>query len=376
MTASYRIPLCRPSVTAATRERVCAVLDSGFLTEGAVTREFENAVQKYLGGGHVLATTSCTTGLELALRAVGIGPGDEVIVPDFTYPATADVVAIVGATPVLVDVDPRTMVINPDAANAAITARTRAIIAVSAFGNPCDYRRLNAIKQTHDLIIIEDAAPALGASYEGVAVGRLADISVFSLHPRKFITTGEGGLVVTDNARWAAWMNSYKRFGMETDGERPLPSFVRIGTNFKLSDILSAVGLEQMSRIEPLLARRRALAARYIERLRDLPGVALPDVTPGGVHAYQSFCILVDRRDQLLKAMREQGIEVQIGTFALHREPVFAVGGPARIAGSLTGSALSYERSLALPLYDALTEEDQDTVVAALSAAIAETLRS
>ena len=251
-----KIPLIKPYMDQQIKDKVCQVLDSGYLTEGPVTREFEQALRDYLGCGYALAVTSCTTGLELALRALSIGPGDEVIIPDYTYPATADVVAIVGATIVLVDIDRETMLIDYDALEAAITPKTRAVIPVSLFGNPLDYDRLRAIKEKYGLYLVEDAACALGAEFRGVKVGNQADISVFSFHPRKFITTGEGGLITTNNPIWHDWMDSYKHFGMGAAGSRLTTNFVQIGTNYKLSNLLAAVGLGQMARIEALLSRR------------------------------------------------------------------------------------------------------------------------
>lgn len=214
MTDKKKIPLIRPYITEEVKQEVNRVLDSGYLTEGPVTAALENAVRDYIGCGHVLAVCNCTVGLEMALRALGIGPGDEVIVPDYTYPATVDVINIVGATAILVDICTETMLIDYDAAEAAITDRTSAIMPVSLFGNPLNWDRLSQIKKKHDLFIIEDAACSLGATYKGIKTGTLADISVFSLHPRKFITTGEGGLITTNNPEWAEWMMSYKHFGM------------------------------------------------------------------------------------------------------------------------------------------------------------------
>ncbi len=363
MSPKYNIPLIRPYLPPGTKERVAAVLDSGYLTEGPVTREFEERVAEFLGIPHVLAVTSCTTGLEMALRCLGIGPGDEVIVPAYTYPATAAVVALVGATIVLVDVDPETMLIDYAAAAAAVTDRTKAVLPVSQFGNPLDYGRLTEIGERHGLLILEDAACALGAEFNGARAGTQADIAVFSCHPRKFITTGEGGLVVTANDEWAAWMNSFKHFGMASGAARVGTTFERIGTNYKLSNVLAAIGLTQMGRVTEMLARRRELAGRYLERLAGEPRVALPVTTPGGVHSWQTFALHVDARDRLLGELRALGIEVQIGTYALHRHTAFAPGPRCRWAGDLAGTDRAFERALALPLYHTMRQEDQDSVV-------------
>jgi perosamine synthetase len=362
-----KIPLIKPYMDQQIKDKVCQVLDSGYLTEGPVTREFEQALRDYLGCGYALAVTSCTTGLELALRALGIGPGDEVIVPDYTYPATADVVAIVGADLVLVDIDRETMLIDYDALEAAITPRTRAVIPVSLFGNPLDYDRLAAIKEKYDVYLVEDAACALGAEFRGIKVGNQADISVFSFHPRKFITTGEGGLITTQNPHWHEWMNSYKHFGMGAADSRLTTNFVQIGTNYKLSNLLAAVGLGQLARIEALLSRRRELAENYLNLLRDHPKVGLPRTTAHGKHSYQTFCVYIERRDEVLAELRQAGIEVQIGSYALQMHAPFAPGPHCRQAGDLAGSFYAFEHCLALPLYHDLQPEDQELVVRELT---------
>jgi dTDP-4-amino-4,6-dideoxygalactose transaminase len=363
-----RIPLIRPYITDAVRSKVLEVLDTGYLTEGPVTRELEGAFRDYVGCRHALAVTSCTTGLELALRCLGIGSGDEVIVPDYTYPATAAVAAIVGATAVIVDCSRDSMLINYDRVESAITPRTRAVVPVSLFGNPLDYERLDAIKQRHNVAIIEDAACSIGAAYRDRKVGSQADITVFSLHPRKFITTGEGGIVTTNREDWAAWMESYKHFGMGKATERESIVFERIGTNYKLSNLQAAVGVVQMHSAEALLARRRELAGRYIARLSGIPGVSVPVTTPHGQHSYQSFCIFVPQRDRLLSRLRADGIEAQIGSYALHRHPAFAPGPHVAINGTLEGSSYAYDHCLALPLFHDMTEAQQDEVVGALAA--------
>jgi len=358
-----KIPLIKPYITQELKDKVCEVLESGYLTEGPVTEEFENAIRKYIGCKHVIAVTSCTTGLEIALRAINIGPGDEVIVPDYTYPATADVVSIVGATAVIVDVSPQTMLIDYDALEAAITPKTKAVIPVSIFGNPLDWDRLNNIKVKYGIYIIEDAACSLGAEYKGIKVGNLADISVFSHHPRKFITTGEGGTITTNTDELAAWMKSYKHFGMGESPTREGTVFARIGTNYKLSNILAAVGLTQMGKIEELLNRRKELACNYIKLLDSIKDIVIPSVTPAGEHSYQSFCTYVPNRDKLIKFMKDKDIEVQIGTYALHMHPAFTYNPSCRIEGNLTGSRYAFDHCMTLPLYHELTFDDQRYIV-------------
>lgn len=361
-----RIPLIKPYITEDVKSKVCEVLDSGYLTEGPVTKEFEETIKSYIGCTYVLALCNCTVGLEISLRAAGIGPGDEVIVPDYTYPATADVVQIVGAKIVIVDVDPETMLIDYDAVEQAITPHTKAVIPVSLFGNPLDYDQLNRIKEKYDIYIIEDAACSLGASFRDTCVGNLADISVFSLHPRKFITTGEGGVVTTNNTQWAEWMLSYKHFGMGVHDSRLNTSFDRIGTNYKLSNIQAAVGLVQMKHIQELLFRRRELSERYHRLLANTPKISFPKATVKGTHSWQSCCIFVENRNQIIEKLKERNIETQIGTYSLHMHEAFRENSGCHILGDMSGSRYAFDHCLTLPLYHEMTEEEQDYVVQVL----------
>jgi len=358
------IPLIKPFINQEIKDMVSDVLESRYLTEGPVTKEFENKFSEYIGCDYSIAVTSCTTGLELALRVLGIGAGDEVIVPDYTYPATASVVPIVGATAVIVDINKETMTIDYDALEKAITPKTKAIIPVTAFGNPLDYDKLDKIKKKHNLFIIEDAAPAVGAEYKGNKTGNFADISVFSFHPRKFITTGEGGMITTNNKEWADWMVSYKHFGMDMSGtNREGIQFEIIGTNYKLSNILAAIGLGQMKHIDRLLERRRELAKNYNVLLKEIKGVELPKIVDGGIHSYQSYCIFVENRDEIMSYMRGKGIEVQIGTYSLHMHNAFNNHPLVEIKGDMDNSKWCYDHTLTLPLFDELTNEQQNYIV-------------
>ena len=274
-----KIPLIKPFINQDIKNRVLDVLDSGYLTEGPVTREFESKLKEFIGCENLIAVTSATTGLEIALRALNIGPGDEVIVPDYTYPATASVVPIVGAKAIIVDIHKEDMLIDYDKIEAAITEKTKAIIPVSLFGAPLDYERLIAIKVKHNLYIVEDAACSIGAQYKGTKIGCLADITVFSLHPRKFITTGEGGIVTTNDDQLGKWMDSYKHFGMNMDGSsREGIQFDIIGTNYKLSNLQTAVGLGQLQHIDDLLSKRIELANNYKKIIKNIEGINLPQI--------------------------------------------------------------------------------------------------
>jgi dTDP-4-amino-4,6-dideoxygalactose transaminase len=374
---NHNIPLIKPYITQEIKDKVLEVLESGYLTEGPVTKEFENSLKKYLGCNYLVAVTSATTGLEMALRALGIGQGDEVIVPDYTYPATATVAPLVGAKAVIVDVVKDSMLIDYDAIEDAITENTKAIIPVSLFGFPLDYNRLNEIKQKHNLYIVEDAACSIGAEFNGVKVGNQADITVFSLHPRKFITTGEGGIVCTNSESIGEWMNSFKHFGMNMNNTaREGVQFDIIGTNYKLTNIQAAIGLGQLKHIDKLLAKRIELANNYKRLLDGVEGIQVNPLLAEGrcnincscvkplcKHSYQTFAVFVDNRDRIMAEMRAIGIEVQIGTYSLHMHKAFQNNPLIELKGDMKNSKWCYSHALALPLFDELTFEQQEIVV-------------
>ena len=366
-----KIPLIKPFINEEIKNKVLDVLESGYLTEGPITREFEIKLKEYLGCRYLHAVTSATTGLEVALRALGIGPGDEVIVPDYTYPATASVIAIVGAKAVIVDVSKEDMLLNFDELEAAINEKTKAIIPVSLFGAPLDYERLNNIKEKHKLYIVEDAACSIGAVYKGTKVGNQADITVFSLHPRKFITTGEGGIVTTNNKKWGDWINSYKHFGMDMTGfNREGIQFNIIGTNYKLTNIQAAVGLGQLENINELLNKRIWLANNYKKLISDKEKINLPQVLnpkPNCQHSFQTYVVYVENRNKVMNEMRAKGIEVQIGSYSLHMHNAYNNNPNVNIIGDLTNSKWCFENALALPLYNDLTFELQEYIISELN---------
>tara|TARA_B100000579_G_scaffold413568_1_gene406337 strand:- start:1425 stop:2537 length:1113 start_codon:yes stop_codon:yes gene_type:complete len=362
-----KIPLIKPYITDSIKQKVCDVLDSGYMTEGSVTREFEKKLKNYIGCKYLHSVTSATTGLEVALRALNIGPGDEVIVPDYTYPATASVISIVGAKPVIIDVSKEDMLINFEALENAISEKTKAIIPVSLFGAPLDYESLNYIKIKHNLYIIEDAACSIGAIYKGIKVGNQADITVFSLHPRKFITTGEGGIVTTNNKKWGDWINSYKHFGMDmTESSREGIHFNMVGTNYKLTNIQAAVGLGQLENIDKLLKKRISLANNYKKLIKNINKINLPKVLnpkPDCQHSFQTYVVFVEKRDKVMAEMRKKGIEVQIGSYSLHMHNAFNSNPKVKIIGDLSNSKWCFENALALPLYNDLTFDLQEYIV-------------
>jgi len=360
-TKEKRIKLIEPVVGEDELQMIRKVLESGWLTEGPVTKKFEERIKKYVGAKYAVATTSCTTAFELALRALDIKPGDEVIVPDFTHPATGSIVRWIGAKPVLVDVDLFSYNVDPAEIEKAITEKTRCIMPVSWGGNPLNMKPLNELKEKHDLLIIEDAACSLGAEYNGKKTGTMADITCFSFHPRKTITTGEGGMAVTDNSVYAEKLESLKKFGMETkSGET---KFIRCGTNYKLSDILSAVGVEQMKKIDAIINRRIELANYYNKLLAEVDLIRAPEKRENTRHVYQSYAACIEKegvRDKIIQDIRKKNIETQIGTYALHLQPSFE---KVKKIGKLERAEKLYKNLLTLPMCHSMTKKDQKYVV-------------
>jgi perosamine synthetase len=343
-----RIRLGRPDTGERELAEVAEVLESGMLTMGPKVAEFEAEIARICDVPHAVAVSSGTAALHLAVLAFGLEPGDEVVVPAYTFPATANVVALAGLKPVLVDVDPETMNIDP--ARIEVGPRTKAILAVHLFGRPLPLHDLP------DVPLLEDAAGALGATYRGRACGGLGVAGCLSFHPRKIVTTGEGGAVTTADDSFADAVRQMRNHGWRSlvPPDMPAP-----GLNYRLSDILCAVGIPQARRIGELLAERTRIAAGYTERLRDLP-VLLPRADDGDVHGWQAYVVQVDDRDRILAELRAQGIEAQIGTYSL---PLL---GAYSDQGEFPGARRVFERALALPFHTRLTDGDLDRVAQAL----------
>ena len=343
-----RIRLGRPDVGAAELAEVAEVLDSGTLTMGPKVAELEEGLARACEVRHALAVSSGTAALHLAVLALGLEPGDEVLVPAYTFPATGNVLALAGLKPVLVDVDPETM--NLDPAKVEVGPRTKAILPVHLFGRPA------RLEELPGLPVLEDAAGALGARRRGRACGSLGLLGCLSFHPRKIVTTGEGGAATTDDDEVAAAVAAMRNHGWRSlvPPDMPAP-----GLNYRLSDILCAVGIPQLRRLDELLAERTRIADGYTERLRHLP-VLLPTADEGDVHGWQAYVLQVDDRDRILAQLRADGIEAQIGTFALH------LLHPYRDQGFFPGAEHAFERALALPLHTQLTEGELDRVAETL----------
>jgi perosamine synthetase len=364
----FNIKLMCPNVTNRELELVAKVLESEHLVEGPMTRKFEKLISDYIGVKHAIACTSATTGLEMCLRAIGVGEGDEVIIPDFTHPATGLSVMAVGATPVLVDVDKKTYNTNISFISDAITDRTKAVIPVSWGGQPLFIDEIIDFCRPRGIVTIDDAACSLGTHFKGIPTGRLADFTVFSFHPRKIFSTGDGGCITTNDNRSADYLRSYKNFGVKK--VNGVTKFYQLGTNQRFSSILAAVGVAQIERIDQIVNERIRKAEIYNSLLKNNSAFSIPFVIPDAKHNYQSYTLFINEtinRDYLLSEMRHKGIEVQIGTLAINREPVF---NDCIKKGSLDNSNLLADSLLTLPLHNKLTEADQNLVAETLMSII------
>ena len=369
------IPLALPYFDEEEIEEIKEVLDSGWVSQGPKTKEFEEVFAKYVGAKYAIAVTNCTAALHLSLLAIGVGKGDEVLVADFTYPATAHSVLYCGAKPIFIDVDPKTYNIDPELIEEKITEKTKAIIPVHTFGQPADMEPIMEIAEDYGLRVIEDAACAHGAKYKNKFAGTIGDTGCFSFHARKGMTTGEGGMVVTNDRKLADEIRSLSIYGITSTWDREkseefiIPKFVKLGFNYKMSDISAAVGIVQLRKLEKMIERRRELARYWDENLQNLELIEPPYCSEDVRHVYQSYVALVDKRinrNKLIERLRKEGIQTQIGTYACHVQPVY------KSEQKCPNSLDIFNRSLALPIYYKLKEEDIDIVVAHLKAALGE----
>lgn len=373
-----KIPISLPSTGTDEWESLREPLMTGWLTQGPKVAEFERRFAERHGAPHALAATSCTTGLHLVLAAMGVGPGDEVVVPAFTWVSTANVVAYCGATPVLCDIDPVTFNIDPVAAAARVTPRTKAVIAVHLFGLCADMDALRAALPA-GMPIVEDCACAAGATYKGRHAGTLGIAGVFSFHPRKAITTGEGGMVTTADAELAATVDMLRNHGASVSeevrhrGPQPwnLPEFNLLGFNYRMTDLQGAVGTVQLGKLDAFLAERDGLASIYLEELAELPWLRLPARRDGDQHAWQSFVTRVDpasapaSRNEIMAALAARGIATRPGTHAVHM-----LGHYARTYGhqpdDFPGARDANDNSMAIPLHNRMSRDDCAYVVEVL----------
>ncbi|OGQ88472.1 MAG: UDP-4-amino-4,6-dideoxy-N-acetyl-beta-L-altrosamine transaminase [Deltaproteobacteria bacterium RIFOXYD12_FULL_56_24] len=350
---------------------VVAALRSDWLTTGPRVGEFEAAVCAFTGVQYGVAVSSGTAALHAAMYALGIGPGDEVIVPAMTFAATANCVVYQGGTPVFADVEPDTLLIDPMDVARRITAKTRAIIAVDYAGQPCDYYALRDLAQSHGLALVADACHSLGGSYKGKRVGTLADLTVFSFHPVKHITTGEGGMVVTDNPELAARMRRFRNHGIDTDHRQREASgtwayqMVGLGYNYRLTDLQAALGTNQLAKLPGWLEKRRVLAAIYDAALAKVAAVRSIVVRPNNEHAYHLYVVrLVDRdmRGRIFAGLRQHSIGANVHYLPVHLHPYYREVFHT-VPGLCPNAEAAYDCILTLPLHQGMDEADVDRVV-------------
>lgn len=351
---------------------------SGWLTQGPKVAAFEKAFAERHQVARALATTSCTTALHLALAALGVGPGDEVIVPAFTWVATANVVLYCGATPVLADVDPRTFNLDANDAARRVTARTKAVIPVHLFGLCADIESLRAAMPDH-VAIVEDAACAAGASYRGRPAGGLGDVAAFSFHPRKSITTGEGGMLTTNNAALAELADKLRNHGASVSeeqrhaGPKPylLPEFNLLGFNYRMTDLQGALGLVQLRKLDGFVEERAKWADWYYNELGNLDWLRMPTEPPDGQHAWQSFVTRVDpgrapmSRNVIMEKLQARGISTRPGTHAVHMLGYYRAKFGYR-PDDFPGARDCDANSMAIPLHNRMTPEDYRYVAEAI----------
>jgi dTDP-4-amino-4,6-dideoxygalactose transaminase len=371
------IPVMRPWLGNEEAEAAAEAVASGWIAQGPRVREFEEAFAAAIGTPHAVAVSSCTTALHLALIVTGVGPGDEVIVPSLSFIATANAVRYVGAQPVFADVDLATQNLGPETIKPRMTGKTRAVILVDQAGMPADLDAIRALCEPLQISVIEDAACAVGSTYQGRPVGCGAALAAFSFHPRKLLTTGEGGMITTWDASIAVRLRRLREHGMDISAadrhrsQQPvIEHYTEVGFNYRMTDIQAAVGLVQLRKISEMVARRRAFARRYQELLSGIPGLLMAGDPPYGETNYQSFWMLLPEesavaRDELMRLLADAGVSARRGIMAAHLEPPYADA-----KASLPVTERLTARSLILPLFHEMTQAQQEHVVSAVTSAL------
>ena len=367
----FNIPITKPDLGEEEKRLVSQVIESGWVSQGPKVAEFEKIFARYVGARHAVATTSCTTALHAALSVSCIGPGDEVIVPSLSFIATANSVIYCSATPVFIDVDPETCNIDVQKIEEAVTGKTKAIMPVHQMGLPVDLDPIKAIAEKNKLLIIEDAACAIGSAYKNTKIGGHGNITCFSFHPRKIITTGEGGMITADDPTIAERLRRFRHHGMSvSDIERHMANTViietypELGYNYRMTDMQAAMGIGQMKKLSFLLDARKQMARMYDNELGKIPHIRIPQVPSYARHNYQSYWIeLLDSapvdRNTLMAKLLEKGIATRRGIMAIHREPCYR----AYTGIHLPNTDRLTDSTLLLPLYPALSAEEQTFII-------------
>jgi perosamine synthetase len=371
------IPYGKQSIDEEDIKAVTNVLRSDWLTTGPMVEAFEKAIAEYVGAKYAVAFSSGTAGLHAAAFASNIGKGTEVLVPPMTFVATANSVVYQGGTPVFVDVEPDTLLIDPIKLGEKINPKTRAIIAVDYAGQPCNYDALRKTAKNNNLALIADACHALGAQYRGQRVGSLADLTIFSFHPVKHITTGEGGMVVTDNAEYANRMRRFRNHGIQIDHLQRAETgtwfyeMLDLGYNYRLTDIQCALGLSQLRKLSGWIERRREIAKMYDEGLADESCVKALKVNGDAFHVYHLYVVQLSieqikaSRSEIFSSLRNAGIGVNVHYIPVHLHPYYKVNFGTS-AGLCPVAEHAYERILSIPIFPAMTNDDVNRVIVAV----------
>jgi perosamine synthetase len=376
------IPITRPHLAGDEQAAVAEVIASGWLSQGPKVRAFEEAFAERVGAADAVATTSCTTALSLALHVSGVGPGDEVIVPSLSFIATANAVWHCGAQPVFADIDPRTYNLDAAAAERAIGPRTKAIMPVHQVGLPADMDAFLELGERRGVAIVEDAACAIGAGYRGRSIGSLGPLACFSLHPRKVITTGEGGMIAVSDPEVAERLRRLRAHGMDTSDlarhaarDIVVEAYPERGWNSRMTDMQAALGLCQLRVLDEILERRRLLAERYSAALERIPYLQAPYDPPYAQRTWQSYCVRVApgaplERTELMRNLLHDGIATRRGVMAIHEEASYAGGSRCAAPLELPHTEAATRETLMLPLFPDLGEEQQDYVLERLEASM------
>ncbi|WP_328811090.1 MULTISPECIES: DegT/DnrJ/EryC1/StrS family aminotransferase [unclassified Rhodococcus (in: high G+C Gram-positive bacteria)] len=372
-----RLDVMRPWLGAEEIAAVTAALESGWIAQGPRVAEFEAAFARRMGVHHAVAVSSCTTGLHLALVVAGIEPGDDVVVPSFSFVATANAVRYVGARPVFADVDRTTGNMDATTLAAVLTPRTRAVVAVDQGGVPVAIDHIRQVTDPLGIVVVEDAACGAGATYRGRPVGVGADIAAWSFHPRKILTTGEGGMVTTDRADWADRARSLREHATSRSAasrhEDTLPAaetYTEVAYNYRMTDLQAAVGLVQLSRLDAVIERRRALAQRYRDAFAGVRGLRCVADPENGEANFQSFWVEIGpdaarSRDDYLRDLAADDISARRGIMASHMQPAYQ--GSDAVVGDLSVTEHLTASTLILPLFHAMTDDEHRRVVTVMA---------
>ncbi len=369
------IPVAKPYLGEDEKNALSKVIDSGWVTQGPKVREFEEIFAEYTGSGYAIATTSCTTALHASLLVSSIGPGDEVIVPSLSFIATANAVLHSGATPVFVDIDPETCNMAPWKIEEAITEKTKAVMPAHQMGLPAEMDEINAVAQGQGLTVIEDAACALGSEYRGKRVGGEGNLTCFSFHPRKIITTGEGGMITTNSSEIAGKLRRLRHHGMSLSdldrhksGKVMIETYDETGYNYRMSDVHAAIGIEQMKKLPEIIEKRRKIAFQYNEAFQKIKCLRIPNVPPHIFHNYQSYWIeMLDDSPlgsiEVMQRLLEKGVSTRRGIMAIHKEACYS-----GYNNHLPETERIANHTILLPIFFSMTNDEVQYVIDGINA--------